>query len=65
MTRHKSVPAYRLHKPSNQAIVTLTNFGRRKDFYLGPYGSSESRQEYARRIQEWETSGQRHPADGE
>ena len=65
MTRRKSVPAYRLHKNSNQAIVTLTDSsGRRRDCYLGPYGSPESRQEYTRRIQEWETTGQRLPVDG-
>jgi len=49
MTRHKAVPTYRLHKSTNQAIVSLPNgFGGRKDFYLGPYGSPESRKEYLR-----------------
>ena len=43
MTEHtKSTPSYRLHRPTNKAVVTLNG----RDFYLGPYGSPESRAEY-------------------
>ena len=40
------IPSYRLHKPSGQAVVTLsdTNTGRRRDVYLGAYGTSASRE---------------------
>ncbi len=45
------IPAYRLHKPSGQAVVTIRDAsGGRRDVYLGTYGSSESRAEYARLI---------------
>ena len=47
--RPNSVPTYRLHKPSGQAVITLRlPNGSRKDIYLGVYDSPESRQEYAR-----------------
>ncbi len=43
------VPAYRLHKSSGQAVVTIpTASGNRRDYYLGIYGSPESHAEYAR-----------------
>jgi integrase len=45
----KSVPSYRLHKPSGRAVVTLNG----KDHYLGEWNSGESRQEYDRLISEW------------
>lgn len=58
MSRRKSVPAYRLHKSTGQALVTLPDgLGGRKDFYLGAHGSAESRKEYLRLIQEWEATG--------
>lgn len=64
MSRQQSVPTYRKHKATGQAIVTLPDgFGGRKDNYLGPYGSEESRREYARLNQEWETRGRRVPQD--
>jgi hypothetical protein len=40
MNRPIRVPGYRLHKPTNQAIVVF----RGKTFYLGRYGSIESRE---------------------
>jgi len=46
----KRKPSYRLHKSSRQAIVTLSG----KMFYLGDYGSPESRQLYEQLIAEWE-----------
>jgi hypothetical protein len=61
--RHHHIPAYRLHKQSGQAIVTLPDGrGGRRDFTLGPYGSPESRAEYARLLGEWEANGRRVPA---
>src|SRR5262245_9038725 len=59
----KRPPSYRLHKQSGQAIVNLPNgLGCRSDILLGPYGSPESRAEYARIIAEWEAAGRRLPA---
>lgn len=47
--RRSSVPAYRLHKPSGQGVVTVrTADGGRKDIYLGPYNSADSLTEYRR-----------------
>jgi integrase len=42
-------PSYRLHKPSQQAVVTING----RDHYLGRFGSAESRQDYDRLIAEW------------
>jgi hypothetical protein len=58
MPRRNHIPAYRLHKQSGQAIVTLPDgLGGRRDFTLGEYGSSKSRAEYARLLSEWEAGG--------
>jgi hypothetical protein len=35
-------PRYRLHKPTSQAVVTLSG----KGFYLGRFGTATSRAEY-------------------
>lgn len=48
MPRCQRIPAYRLHKPSGQARVILDG----KHFYLGTFGTAESRQAYARLIAE-------------
>ena len=62
MSRRNRIPAYRLHKQSGQAIVTLSDgFSRRRDILLGRYGSSESRKEYARVLTEWESNSRRLP----
>ena len=45
-TRRPQVPAYRLHKARGTAVVTL----RGKNYYLGPYGSPESRARYNRLV---------------
>lgn len=45
----RSVPSYRLHKASGQAVVTLDG----RDHYLGRHGTSESNEEYDRLIAEW------------
>lgn len=61
MPRPNHIPAYRLHKSSGQAIVTLTDAfsGARKDHLLGPHGTPNSRTEYARLIAGWEARGRR------
>ena len=64
MSRPKSIPAYRLHRRSGRAVVTLAdNSGRRHDVYLGKHGTTESRTEYARVIKEWEISGHHKPTN--
>lgn len=52
-----SLPSYRLHKPSGQAVVTLNA----KDFYLGPWQSPESAAAYDKLIAEWVTNGRQLP----
>jgi hypothetical protein len=47
-SRNGRVPAYRLHKPSGQARVIVNG----EHIYLGKYGSTESREKYARLIAE-------------
>jgi integrase len=65
VSRAESVPTYRRHKPSGQAVVTLTDpTGIRKDFYLGPFGSRESKAEYGRIIGEWSAAGRSIPQAG-
>ena len=49
MPRKKSPPKYRLHKARNLAVVTIDG----KDHYLGPYGSPESHEAYARLLADW------------
>lgn len=48
-------PAYRRHKSSNLAYVTIGG----KPIYLGAYGSPESRRRYRAIIREWEDSAGR------
>ncbi|MFO0806008.1 MAG: site-specific integrase [Gemmataceae bacterium] len=52
MAPTSSIPAYRLHKPSGQAVVTLRINGIRRDVYLGRFNSAESRREYGRLLAE-------------
>jgi integrase len=60
MPRANSVPKYRLHKQSGQAVVTLPDgLGGRRDVLLGEYGTPESRAEYVRVTAEWQTKGRR------
>jgi integrase len=57
----RSIPSYRKHKASGQAVVTLGG----RDFYLGPYGSSISRKEYDRLVSHWLQQGrQTAPTSG-
>ena len=48
-----SIPSYRHHKPSGNAVVTLSG----RDFYLGPWQSEKSRFEYERLVGEWLACG--------
>ncbi|MCA9231188.1 MAG: hypothetical protein KDA57_11075 [Planctomycetales bacterium] len=41
-----SVPKYRKHRASGQAVLTLNG----RDYYLGPHGTKASRREYDRLI---------------
>jgi integrase len=58
--RSTRTPSYRLHKPTGQAVVTLSG----RDHYLGRYGSPESRAEYDRLVSEWLANGRRSPDQG-
>jgi hypothetical protein len=51
----KKTPAYRLHRPTGQAVVTLRDprTGHRRDFYLGKHGSPESHAAYAELLQQY------------
>jgi integrase len=53
VARRTRVPSYRLHKPTNQAIVVICG----KTYYLGRFGSEQSRTEYNRLIAEWLAMG--------
>lgn len=48
-----SPPAYRRHKASGQALVTLAG----QDVYLGAHGTAASRREYDRVVGEWLARG--------
>ena len=47
------VPKYRRHKPTGQAVVTLSG----KDHYLGKWNTTASKAEYSRLIGEWLAAG--------
>lgn len=51
----KSLPSYRRHRKSGQAIVTLNG----QDFYLGKHGTKASKTNYERIIGEWLANGRR------
>ena len=52
------VPSYRLHKSTGQAIVVI----KRKFYYLGKFGTEESRQKYERIIGEYLANGRTAPS---
>lgn len=58
-------PAYRrkVVRGKAAAVVTLPDrsSGRRHDYWLGPYGSPESRAKYAALLEQWERAGHRLP----
>jgi len=45
----KKLPSYRLHKPTGQAVVTLSG----RDHYWGKFGTPNSHNKYQRLIGEW------------
>src|SRR3954469_2693898 len=51
MPRSNRPPSYRRHKARSCAVVTIDG----RNHYLGPYGSPESHDRYARLIAEWRT----------
>jgi len=53
----RGIPSYQRHKASGQAVVRLSGI----DFYLGVYGSPESKAEYDRVTSEWLALGRRAP----
>ncbi len=55
----QSVPKYRKHRASGQAVVTVNG----RDHYLGPHGTKTSKLEYDRLVGEWLASG-RSPSYG-
>ena len=54
--RSNSLPKYRHHKARGLAKVTLAG----KGYYLGSYGSKESKREYDRLVGEWIAAGRPH-----
>jgi integrase len=60
-------PSYRKRTGYDQAIVTLSDAitKRRRDYWLGEYGSPTSRERYHRLIAAWEACGRRHPDPAE
>ena len=58
-TKSGSLPAYRLHKATGQAVVTIPDgHAGRKDYYLGLFGSEESKAEYTRLVRQWQETAQ-------
>ena len=49
----KKAPRYCFHRASGQAVVRINS----RDYYLGLFGTKESKLEYARLIAEWDASG--------
>jgi hypothetical protein len=62
-TKKGSLPSYRLHKPTGQAIVTPSDGqGGRRDYYLGAYGTPESKTEYTRQLELWQSGRPLRPS---
>jgi len=57
--RAVGVPSHRRHKPTGQAVVTLSG----KDYYLGRWNTKASRAEYDRLIGEWLVGGRCLPTE--
>jgi len=53
------VPSYRLHKSTGQAIVVI----KRKFYYLGKFGTEESRRKYEKIIGEYLANGRKAPSE--
>ena len=65
----QSPPGYRrkIVRGKPRAYVTLTDSGtgKRRDVYLGTYGSAESRIQYAHVLADWEAAGRAVPLRGQ
>jgi integrase len=63
MARRKkgSVPGIRRHRPSGQAVVTLSG----QDFYCGPFGTKTALAQYDRQVSEWLARGRRPITEGD
>jgi integrase len=59
MPKTYSHPAYRLHKATRQAVITLDG----RTIYLGRYGSPASQEKYDRLILEWTANGRSLPPE--
>ncbi len=57
MPKTTKPPAYRLHKRTGQAVISLDG----KDHYLGPHGFKASREAYDELISRWLANGRRLP----
>lgn len=51
------IPKYRHHKAKDRAVVTIDG----RDYYLGKYGSPESKAEYDALVAQWMANGRRTP----
>ena len=60
-TKKGSLPSYRLHQPTGQAVVTIDG----QDYYLGPFGSAESKKKYSRLTDVWNARQERSAAETE
>lgn len=58
-TKAGSIPSYRQHKSTGQAVVTINS----RDVYLGRFDTPESKAEYARVITEFALTGDYRPKD--
>ena len=57
------IPSYRKRKGYSQAIVTLADsVMRERRYWLGEYGTTESRERYHRLIAQWESNDRRLPS---
>jgi integrase len=52
-SKPRKPPAYRLHKPTGQAVVRIDG----RNHYLGKHGTEASQEKYRRLIAEWLTAG--------
>ena len=59
MTIAQTLPRLREHKASGRAIVTLSDrdTGKRRDFYVGNYGTLEAHAAYAELVASWQARG--------
>jgi hypothetical protein len=59
--QEKLSPTYRCHNPTGQAVLTIDG----QDFYLGPFGSTQSKKKYNRLIDAWNTRQERSSTEVE